>query len=171
MVLRDVVPPPAVDAALRHIHVGWARLGTTVDQLSEYIWNATWFPQLRWDPPIVALAEYLPPELRDGELCDPQLVLGFPHEGPEPELTSHVDSTPAWSNGRPYKHIVGVALTRAAAENGALHVWPFGHDEPEPVELDAGDVVVMHPQLAHTGGPNLRGSIRYAVYFRYLEPE
>jgi hypothetical protein len=168
-VLRGVVTPDAVDDALRHIHLGLARFGATVEELSDYIWNATWFPQLRWDEPIVALQEHFPPELRDGEVCDPQIVLGFPCEGPEPEIVPHVDEVPPWAGGRPYRHIAGVALTPAGPREGALHVFPFDADGPEVVALEPGDVVVMHGQLPHSPGPNRRGALRYAVYFRYLE--
>jgi ectoine hydroxylase-related dioxygenase (phytanoyl-CoA dioxygenase family) len=37
-----------------------------------------------------------------------------------------------------------------------------------PVELQAGDAVVMHPQLGHTGTLNLGPTIRPAIYFRLL---
>lgn len=39
---------------------------------------------------------------------------------------------------------------------------------PHPVQLQvrAGDVVLTHYQLGHTGAPNLSAAIRYAVFFR-----
>jgi ectoine hydroxylase-related dioxygenase (phytanoyl-CoA dioxygenase family) len=37
------------------------------------------------------------------------------------------------------------------------------------VELDAGDAVLLPPDLPHSGGVNRTGSIRYGVYFRWLE--
>jgi ectoine hydroxylase-related dioxygenase (phytanoyl-CoA dioxygenase family) len=37
------------------------------------------------------------------------------------------------------------------------------------LELEPGDVVVMHPQLPHASGLNREGAIRYAVYFRFLQ--
>eukprot|EP00475_Leptophrys_vorax_P027494 TRINITY_DN3919_c0_g2_i2.p1 TRINITY_DN3919_c0_g2~~TRINITY_DN3919_c0_g2_i2.p1 ORF type:complete len:956 (+),score=198.92 TRINITY_DN3919_c0_g2_i2:84-2951(+) len=41
-------------------------------------------------------------------------------------------------------------------------------DKFPPVEVlvDIGDVVLMHPLLAHRAGPNVSPDIRYAVYFR-----
>jgi ectoine hydroxylase-related dioxygenase (phytanoyl-CoA dioxygenase family) len=37
------------------------------------------------------------------------------------------------------------------------------------MELDPGDAVMMDPGVLHTGGVNTTGSIRYGVYFRWLE--
>eukprot|EP00605_Chrysophyceae_sp_TOSAG23-4_P000116 GSChrysophyteH1.ASY1.ANO1.127.1 assembled CDS len=37
---------------------------------------------------------------------------------------------------------------------------------PQQLELRAGDVVLVHPDLAHTGGPNFGPQIRSMVYFR-----
>jgi ectoine hydroxylase-related dioxygenase (phytanoyl-CoA dioxygenase family) len=53
-------------------------------------------------------------------------------------------------------------------ENGGLVVWRFGSEAPLPVDVDTGDAVVMHPLLPHSGSLNAGGTIRYAVYFRYL---
>jgi ectoine hydroxylase-related dioxygenase (phytanoyl-CoA dioxygenase family) len=53
--------------------------------------------------------------------------------------------------------------------NGGLVVWPLDGSEPQQVELEPGDVVVMDPDLPHTSGLNREGAIRYAVYFRFLE--
>lgn len=169
-VLPAAVPEEAVEAALRHLHLDVVRRGLPVDWVNDWIWSAHWFPHLKWDEPIASLAAHLPPELRSGELCDPQIVLQPPDDCPDQELEPHVDSLPDWADGRDYLRIAGVALGPSRASNGGLHVWPFDADEPEPVELDAGDVVVMHPKLPHSSGLNREGGIRYAVYFRFLEP-
>jgi hypothetical protein len=168
-VIRGGVPAMAVDAALRHIHRDIVRRGMTEEQISEWIWSAHWFPHLKWDEEILALLEHVPGELRDGELCDPQIVLHMP-DGDEYPLEPHVDRAPEWANERGYRRIVGIALSPGRCEHGGLLVWPFGKDGPEPVEVDPGDVVVMHPALPHTSGFNRTGTIRYAVYFRFLEP-
>jgi hypothetical protein len=168
--LTKVVPKEAVEAALRHIHLDVVRRGLPAETLGSWLWSSQWFPHLRWDPPIVGLAWHLPEELREGEMCDPQIVLQPPDEGDEHPLTPHVDQEPDWAAGRRYRGIVGVALTPSHAANGGLVVWPFDRDGGEPVELAPGDVVVMHPRLPHTSGLNREGSIRYAVYFRFLEP-
>jgi ectoine hydroxylase-related dioxygenase (phytanoyl-CoA dioxygenase family) len=167
-VLRAIVPPEAVEAALRHIHVDLVRRGLPSETLSKWLWSSHWFPHLRWDPPIVALTSYLPEELREGELCDPQILLQPPDNCEDQPLVSHVDQEPEWAQGRRYQRIVGVALTPARAENGGLVVWPFDGEE-EALDLAAGDAVVMHPQLPHASGLNREGAIRYAVYFRFLE--
>jgi hypothetical protein len=169
-VLRALVPPEAVDAALRHIHLDVVRRGLPAETMGPWLWSAHWFPHLKWDPEIVALAWHLPEELRDGELCDPQILLQPPDEGEDQALVSHIDQEPDWSAGRGYRAIVGVALSPAHAGNGGLVVWPFDRpDEPEPLNLEAGDVVVMHPKLPHSSGLNREGGIRYAVYFRFLD--
>jgi len=167
-VIRGGVPPTAVDAVLRHIHRDIVDRGLPEERIAEWIWSAHWFPHLKWDQEIVALLEHLPEELRDGELCDPQIVLHMPDRD-EYTLEPHVDQAPEWARERGYRRIVGVALSPGRREHGGLLVWPFGKDEPEPVEVDVGDVVVMHPALPHTSGFNSTGTIRYAVYFRFLE--
>jgi hypothetical protein len=168
-VIRGGVPATALDGALRHIHRDMVTRGVTEQQIADWIWSAHWFPHLKWDEEIVSLVEHLPDELRDGELCDPQIVLHMP-DADEYPLESHIDQAPEWANGRGYLRIVGVALSPGRREHGGLLVWPFGKDGPEPVEVEPGDVVVMDPALPHTSGFNRTGSIRYAVYFRFLEP-
>jgi hypothetical protein len=169
-VLREVVPPEAVEAALRHVHLDLVRHGVRAETLGSWLWSAHWFPHLKWDQPIVGLVEHLPDDLRDGDLCDPQIVLQPPDTCAQEPLVSHIDQKPEWAEGRCYRRIVGVSLSRAHAENGGLVVWPFDAAK-EPLEpLEPGDVVVMHPDLPHASGYNREGAIRYAVYFRFLEP-
>jgi len=168
-VLRHAVPPEAVEAALRHVHGDLVQRGLPADVLGSWLWSSHWFPHLRWDPPVVALAWHLPEEVRRGEMCDPQILLQPPDSGDDQELEPHVDQEPPWAAGRQYRTIIGVALTPAHERNGGLVVWPYDTGEPEPLELEAGDAVVMHPRLPHSSGLNREGAIRYAVYFRFLE--
>jgi len=168
-VLPRAVPETAVQAALRHVHLDVVQRGLPAETLGSWLWSTHWFPHLKWDPPVAGLASFLPGELQDGEMCDPQIVLQPPDNG-EHEISAHVDELPEWANGRGYLRIVGVALSAAGADDGALLVWPFDGDGPEPLELEPGDVVVMHPKLPHSSGLNRGGAIRYAVYFRFLEP-
>jgi hypothetical protein len=167
-ILPRVVPPEALDRALRHVHLDVVRRGLPQEWLSEWLWSGHWFPHLKWDDEVVALLDHLPPELRTGELCDPQILLQMPDEAPEVDLEPHVDRVPDWANGRPYSRIVGVALTRNSAENGGLHVWPLDGSRPVPIELEPGDVLAMDPTLPHSSGLNRTGGIRYAAYFRFL---
>jgi len=169
LVRKHAVPRDAVEWALRHLHHDVVRNGLPADVLGTWLWSAHWFPHLRWDPPIVALAWFLPEELREGEMCDPQILLQPPDSCDDQPLESHLDEEPQWAAGRRYRMIVGVALSPAHERNGGLVVWPFDTDEPEPLELEAGDAVVMHPRLPHSSGLNREGAIRYAVYFRFLE--
>ena len=168
-VLRGVVPDEAVDAALRHLHLDLVRRGVPAETIGAWLWSAHWFPHLKWDAPIAGLVEHLPEELRDGEQCDPQIVLQPPDDCDDQPLVAHVDQEPEWAWGRPYLLIVGVALTPARASNGGLVVWPFDGGQ-EALELGAGDALVMHPRLPHSSGLNREGAIRYAVYFRFLAP-
>ena len=168
-VLRGVVPADAVDAALRHLHLDLVRRGLAAETIGRWLWSAHWFPHLKWEGPIAGLVDHLPAELREGESCDPQIVLQPPDDCDEQPLVPHVDEEPEWAWGRPYLRILGVALTPARASNGGLVVWPFDGD-PHPLELAAGDVLVMHPKLPHSSGLNREGAIRYAVYFRFLAP-
>ncbi len=169
-VLRGAVAPEAIERALRHLHLDVVRRGLPPEETSNAIWSAHWFPHLKWDPEIVGLVDNLPGELREGELCDPQILLHLPDDCEDVPLQSHVDEEPAWANGRRYLRIVGIALTPSHAGNGGLVVWPLDGGEPRPVELEPGDVIVMDPELPHSSGLNRGGGIRYAVYFRYLAP-
>ena len=167
--LPGAVPADAVDGALRHLHLDLVRRGLQAETIGRWLWSAHWFPHLKWDAPIAGLVEHLPEELRWGELCDPQIVLQPPDTCDDQPLEPHVDQEPDWASGRAYARIVGVALTHSRASNVGLSVWPFDRD-PHPLDLAPGDVLVMHPKLPHSSGLNREGSIRYAVYFRFLGP-
>jgi hypothetical protein len=166
-VARGVVPPTLVDGALRRLHVDLLERGASAEILSGWLWGVDWFPHLKHDPAILALAAALPPDWQTGTLCDPQILLQFPHVGPEPEITFHVDEEPDWAPGERYLRIVGVALSRWRERNGGLLVRPAG--DTVAVELDPGDAVLMTPDLPHSGGINHTGAIRYGVYFRWLD--
>ena len=168
--LRGAVPPEAVERALRHLHLDIVRRGLPPEETSSALWSAHWFPHLKWDREIAGLVDHLPDELREGELCDPQILLHLPDDGDDVPLQSHVDQEPDWAHGRRYVRIVGVALTEGSRRNGGLVVWPLDGGEPCAVELEPGDAIVMDPELPHTSGLNRGGAIRYAVYFRFLEP-
>ena len=169
-VVRGAVSAAAIDRALRHIHLDIVRRGLPPDDLATWLWNAHWFPHLKWDAEILALLEELPEELREGELCDPQILLQLPDDCEDAPLESHVDQEPEWAAGRRYRRILGVALGPNRRANGGLVVWPLDGGDPRAVEVEAGDVIVMDPSLPHSSGFNREGAIRYAVYFRFLEP-
>lgn len=175
VVLRSAVEPSAVATALRRLNLAIRQHGLTTDD----IWTcqlATFFPHLRWEPEIWGA---LPP--RAAELLgwqegdqwgDPQILLRFPDE-PQPwTFEPHVDALPPGLEDRTYRGVVGVALTTAGAQDGVACVWPRSHvgepGEMTPVPLEAGDALVMHPQLGHTGTLNLGPTIRTAIYFRLL---
>lgn len=166
---RDVIPAELVADALRLVHVDLLTRGASADELSEWLWGAHWFPHLRQHETILELANALPPEWRTGILCDPQILLQFPHCGPEPQITFHVDQEPEWAQGRRYRRIVGIPLSPWREENGGLLVDAGAG--PVPVEIGPGDAVLMDPALPHSGGVNRTGEIRYGVYFRWLHPD
>ncbi len=167
-VARAAVPQELIDDALRLLHLELLSKGASAEQLAEWLWATHWFPDLKWRDEITALASALPAEWQTGQMCDPQILLQFPHTGPEPEITFHVDEEPEWAGERRYLRIVGVPLSPWRRENGGLLVKV--DDEVAAVELDPGDAVAMAPELEHTGGVNRTGAIRYGVYFRFVEP-
>jgi hypothetical protein len=166
-IARGAVPLDLVDDALRLLHVDLLERGAGPAELGQWLWGAHWFPHLIWREEITRLAESLPAEWRTGTMCDPQILLQFPHVGPVPQVTFHVDVEPDWAEGRRYLRIVGVPLSRWRRENGGLLVER--ENAAAPVELEPGDAVLMAPDLRHSGGVNLTGSVRYGVYFRWLE--
>jgi ectoine hydroxylase-related dioxygenase (phytanoyl-CoA dioxygenase family) len=167
---RGAVPRERVDAALRLLHGDILRRGVDTEEIGAWLWGMHWFPHLRFEPEISALAEALPAAWQEGTRCEPQILLQFPHVGDtEPEISFHVDQEPEWAQGRRYTRIVGIALSDWTRENGGLIVKT--QDGTEPVELAAGDAVMMTPDLEHSGGVNRTGAIRYGVYFRYLEDD
>ena len=164
---RGIIDPGLIDDALRIIHLDLLSNGASAEQLGEWLWGTHWFPHLRYEPQIIALAEALPAEWRTGERCDPQILLQFPHVGPVPEVTFHLDQEPTWAEGKRYRRIVGVPLSRWSQANGGLLV-KHG-DAAVPVELSPGDAVAMTPDLPHSSGINITGTVRYGVYFRWLQ--
>ncbi|MFZ0088590.1 MAG: hypothetical protein WAL63_03725 [Solirubrobacteraceae bacterium] len=166
-VRRKILDTELVDDTLRTLHIDLLRRGATAEQLAEWLWSAHWFPHLNYEAPITALAEALPCDWRIGERCDPQILVQFPHVGPVPPVTFHVDQEPAWANGKQYRRIVGVPLTPWRRSNGGLLVKRG--DEVEAIELAPGDAVAMTPDLPHSGGINTTGAPRYGVYFRWLD--
>jgi hypothetical protein len=165
-VARGVIPYERVNDALRLLHLDLLERGASAAELGEWLWATHWFPHLNEREEIVALTEGLPEAWRAGRICDPQILLQFPHVGPQPEITFHLDQEPAWAEGRRYERIVGVPLSEWRRDNGGLLIETAGG--PEPVEVGPGDAIMMSPDLPHSGGVNLTGSLRYGVYFRWL---
>lgn len=164
---RGVVPQERIDDALRLLHLDLLQRGAAAEELSEWLWGMHWFPHLKEREEIFALAEALPQKWRTGRPCEPQILLQFPHTGPEPEIEFHLDQEPPWAGTRTYRRIVGVPLSPWRADNGGLLVKTAAG--PAPVEADPGDAIMMSPDLPHSGGVNKTGALRYGVYFRWLE--
>ena len=138
------------------------------DRLGAWLWDAHWFPHLKWDEPIVGLTAFLPPELRDGTTCDPQILLHPPDDCDDVELISHVDVEPPWADGRTYLASSASPSARRAPRTAASSSGRSTRPGPSRSSSSAGDAVVMHPRLPHASGLNRQGRIRYAVYFRFL---
>ncbi|HEU5033496.1 MAG TPA: phytanoyl-CoA dioxygenase family protein [Mycobacteriales bacterium] len=176
VVLRRAVAPDAVAAALRLLNLAIRRYGLSSQEIVQ-CQEATFFPHLRWEPEVWGA---LPPGAAEAlgwqegdEWAEPQLLLRFPDEPQEWPLQPHIDAIPPWAGGRSYRGIVGVALTTSGEQDGCVHVWPGSHHgdnrrPPTPVPLEAGDALIMHPQLEHSGSLNLGPSIRTSIYFRLL---
>lgn len=173
-ILRGLIPRDLVDDACRRLTLEIVREGVTAEQIQEYS-SATWFPHLRWEPEIIAVRDRIEPLLDrhpDEEWGDPQLLLRFPDEAETWPLEPHVDRLPEWAGQRTYRIVAGVALSESRHKDGSLAVWPGSHRgeqrEPEFLEFETGDVILMHPQLQHTGTLNRGGTIRYVIYYRLL---
>lgn len=175
VVLRSAIEPAAVAAALRRLNLAIRQHGLSTDDIRT-CQLATFFPHLRWEPEVW---DVLPPTAAEllgwqegDDWGEPQILLRFPDEEQPWTFEPHVDELPSGQEHRSYRGIVGVALTPAGARDGVACVWPGSHrgapGEMTPVPLEAGDALVMHPQLGHTGTLNLGPTIRTAIYFRLL---
>lgn len=175
LVVPHAVAQPRVDAALRLLHLAIRRHGLTPEQILE-CQSSTFFPHLRWEPAVWDVLPEWAAELlgwaEGDEWAEPQLLMRFPDEEQPWPLEPHLDESPPWAGGRPYRGIVGVALTSAGPADGAVSVWPGSHrgrvSSPVAVPLAAGDALLMHPALQHSGSLNLGPAIRCAVYFRLV---
>jgi hypothetical protein len=165
-ICRQTIGPPVIDGALRLLHLDLLQRGASAQELGSWLWANHWFPHLKHDPAILALADGLPDEWRVGELCDPQILLQFPHSGPPSDVTFHVDEVPDWAPGRRYARIVGIPLSPWRPANGGVIIR--SGERTIPLELDPGDAVRMDPDLPHSGGINTTGAIRYGIYLRWL---
>lgn len=160
---RGAIHPASAYNALHLIHTDWLTNGISGETMHEWVQRTDWFPHLKWEPEIVALTRDLPNEWQEGPLCDPQILLQFPHNGDwVPEIEFHTDKEPDWANGRRYQRIVGIALSGWNSRNGGLR-FPL----TQPV-LQERDAIMFTPDEPHSGGVNLTGHIRYGVYFRWL---
>lgn len=166
---RGAIAGELVEDALRALHLDLLSRGADPPELGQWLWSAHWFPHLRAAPAIEALRAALPAGWQTGIPCEPQILLQFPHVGPDPEISFHLDAEPAWAQGRRYLRIVGVALSPWRKDNGGLLVRSGA--AVTAVELDPGDAVCMATDLWHSGGVNHTGHIRYGVYFRWLSED
>lgn len=168
VILRNVIPKHAIDAAVRLIHKDLFDYGISSREIVWWRDNACWFPHLRGDYRILMLSDSFSEYFSTDGMCEPQILLAPPAESKEYEIEPHIDEPPAWAGQRQYRTIVGVPLTPHNEKQGGVQVWPFD-GEPVIPELEPCDVLVMHPKLPHCGVPNLNGGVRMAVYFRFLE--
>jgi Phytanoyl-CoA dioxygenase (PhyH) len=175
VVLPQATTPERVAAAQRLLHLAIRRHGLTPQEILD-CQQSTFFPHLRWEPEIWGVLPEDAAELlgwtEGDEWAEPQILMRFPDEEQPWPLEPHLDESPSWAQGRPYRGIVGVALTTAGDVDGAVSVWPGSHvgrtSDPVPVPVAAGDALVMHPALLHSGSLNLGASIRSAIYFRLV---
>ena len=171
---RQLVPQQLTTAAVRLLNLEIVRRGLTAEAIADGV-HGTFFPHLRWDTEVLAIQQQLDQVVNrteDEQWADPQLLLRFPDERTDGQPWPHLDEPPPWADGRNYRVIAGVALSPSRVNDGCLRVWTNSHvTEPTrhaPVELDPGDVVLMHPNLWHASTANRGPWIRYAAYFRLL---
>jgi hypothetical protein len=124
-----------------------------------------------------------------------QIALRFPQTRAASPVP-HIDGMYTPDNGVPagtlqhFTALAGVFLSDTTVpDSGNFIVWPGSHEllaahfrqhgpasilsglpplgvEPRPLLVRAGDAVLAHYALAHTGGPNLGEHVRYAAFFR-----
>lgn len=164
---KAVVSRRAVEQLRRRLWLEVVRCGLSIDDMQRFHAEKCWWPSLRWEPEVLALEQSLPADLRDGDLCEPQLLLHFPDEADDWPIGPHLDVPPPWANGRPYVRIVAVPLTGWCDLNGTVRFWRG--DTPCPVGLRPGDVCVFDGSTPHSGGLNRSGDVRMGVYYRYLQ--
>jgi ectoine hydroxylase-related dioxygenase (phytanoyl-CoA dioxygenase family) len=173
-IVQSAVPETEVESMRRILLLEIVKYGLPKDRLDEYHNTKTWFPSLR--EYVVHLADYVPSQLKKGELCEPQILLHFPDENLDYEIEPHRDQEPEWANGRKYTAIAGVALTDSDEQDGGLVSWGMDREpcekwDAQPIELYAGDVIIFDPRLWHSGGLNSTDRIREVIYFRWVEYE
>ncbi len=128
----------------------------------------------------------------------PQIALRFPEEKPRP-LAPHIDGNPTGGAWKPsFTMLAGIYLEDVRSPDaGALHVWPGSHrtlvrhlakegpqrlihsgelpalDHGKAVQVygHSGAVILMHPMLLHSSGPNTSPDIRYALFARMKHPD
>jgi hypothetical protein len=169
VVERAVVGRRAVEQARRRLWLEIVRNGLSREDLERFHREKCWWPTLRYADEILALEALLPAALRDGELCEPQILLHFPDEADDWPVDPHLDLPPPWANGRKYLRIVAVPLTCWDELNGTVRFWRG--NMVTTVTLAPGDIAVFSGSTHHAGGLNRSGDVRMGVYFRYLEPE
>ncbi len=139
-----------------------------------------------------------PDDLNGASVSAPQIALRFPEPIPRP-LAPHIDGNPTGGAWKPsFTMLVGIYLEEVRCyDGGPLHVWPGSHrtlvrhlakDGPQRLihsgELPAldhgkavqvyghsGAVILMHPMLLHSSGPNTSPDIRYALFARMKHPD
>jgi hypothetical protein len=175
VVIVDAIQESVRIAALRLLNLAIRTWGLSAEEIHQ-CQSTTFFPHLRWEKEIWSVLPSMAADLlgwQDGDQwTEPQILLRFPDPDEPWPLAPHVDEPPGWAAGRTYRGIIGVALSPAGPKEGAPWVWPGSHQgrraDPRAVSLGAGDALVMHPELAHSGALNLSPNVRYAVYFRLL---
>lgn len=165
-IIDGAVRPAASAAAAAALWRDLVVRGVTAEEAQAWRTAHRWWPHLEWSPPVLALLDTLPAWARAGQFYDSQIVCHLPGAGSQMESYFHCDVAPAWANGRPIAHVVGVPLTpqRLAVrnENGVHYV---------PLDPALGTAIVMNADCEHAAVPNETAAPRLACYFRFLAYE
>lgn len=175
VVLPHAVPAERVAAALRLLNLAIRKEGLSAEEIAR-AQSATFFPQLRDRPEVWGALPDAAGDVLDQQEGDrwaePQLLLRFPDEVAEWPLEPHIDELPPWAADHRYRGVIGVALTTCGPDDGVPCVWPRSHREPRAehvlVPLEAGDALVLHPDLEHAGTLNHGPYVRASIYFRLV---
>jgi hypothetical protein len=169
-IIRSFTSVEKVDEALRAINSTMFFDGLRPDQSRDWAISACWFPWIT-----AADHEYfkcLDPlrekwwEVGTANIWT-QILLQFPYppETRESSKSFHVDNDPP---GYKLLKVLGVALTECDEHRGGIEFQERGAASYIP-RLFPGDAVIFDGDTWHRGAVNHSGSIRYAVYFRFLK--
>lgn len=167
---REVVPPEVCSAARRRLGLELRRCGLSVSDIADWS-SGSWWPSLRGEQVFEDVRWFVDgiADLRGETMwAETQILVRLPDEDDTPLGGVHTDTLPPWADGWRYRAIYGVELT-CTPENGGGTVLRPDNDVVIPAVLDVGDVLQMHPNLPHSGSPNLSGDIRIALFYRLLE--
>jgi hypothetical protein len=192
IVIRDAIPPAAVNAVLKHCQ---ARHDVHMAPGQKKLFRSFQSDPLRAQVPIAIDGPLANPEffaapgvlglarqLMGDDLIVGELGMVVSHAGAGPQDT-HRDSTFLFDGVEaaidlpPFTVTVLVQLQDTTLEMGPTEFWPDSHRNldqaavtavpPKRTAIKAGSVVMMDSRILHRGGAHIEGPARAAAYLCY----